>query len=50
VFRLTADKVGLRIVRYDLRRDAGSRLLEAGMDLHHVRDRLGHTDMATTNI
>ncbi|MEP6918433.1 MAG: tyrosine-type recombinase/integrase [Acidobacteriota bacterium] len=30
----------------DLRHEAGSRWLEAGMPLHHVEDRLGHAKRA----
>jgi integrase len=33
---------------HDLRHEAGSRLLEAGWPLHHVRDMLGHADISTT--
>lgn len=33
---------------HDLRHEAGSRLLEAGWPLHHVKDMLGHTNIATT--
>ncbi|HEY2150296.1 MAG TPA: tyrosine-type recombinase/integrase, partial [Vicinamibacterales bacterium] len=34
---------------HDLRHEAGSRLLEAGWPLHHVRDMLGHGDISTTS-
>ena len=33
---------------HDLRHEAGSRLLEAGWPLHHVKDMLGHANIATT--
>ena len=33
---------------HDLRRECGSRLLEAGAGLHEVREWLGHTDISTT--
>ena len=42
---------GLRAIDlhfHDLRHEAGSRLLEAGWPLHHVKDMLGHTNIATT--
>jgi len=41
------DSLNLRF--HDLRHEAGSRLLEAGWPLHHVRDMLGHQDLGTTN-
>ena len=34
---------------HDLRHEAGSRWLEAGWPLSHVRDMLGHTDIKTTS-
>lgn len=34
---------------HDLRHEAGSRMLEAGWPLHHVRDLLGHADIKTTS-
>ncbi|MCL4761297.1 MAG: site-specific integrase [Burkholderiales bacterium] len=34
---------------HDLRHEAGSRWLEAGWPLHHVRDMLGHRDISTTS-
>jgi integrase len=34
---------------HDLRHEGGSRLLEAGWPLHHVRDMLGHADISTTS-
>jgi integrase len=34
---------------HDLRHEAGSRLLEAGWPLHHVKDMLGHADISTTD-
>jgi integrase len=41
------DRIDLHF--HDLRHEGGSRLLEAGWPLHHVRDMLGHQDLATTN-
>ena len=35
---------------HDLRHEGGSRFLEAGWPLHHVRDMLGHADISTTEI
>ena len=35
---------------HDLRHEAGSRWLEAGMPLHHVKELLGHANIATTDI
>ncbi|MFB3852852.1 MAG: tyrosine-type recombinase/integrase [Vicinamibacterales bacterium] len=35
---------------HDLRREAASRLLEAGLPLHHVSKLLGHQNIATTSI
>ena len=34
---------------HDLRHEAGSRWLEAGVPLHHVKELLGHTSIATTD-
>lgn len=34
---------------HDLRNESGSRLLEAGMPLHHVKELLGHASIATTD-
>jgi integrase len=34
---------------HDLRHEAGSRLLEAGWPLHHVREMLGHASIETTD-
>ena len=34
---------------HDLRHEAGSRFLEAGWPLHHVKDMLGHADIKTTD-
>ena len=34
---------------HDLRHEAGSRCLEAGLPLHHVKLLLGHTDISTTD-
>jgi len=34
---------------HDLRHEAGSRLLEAGWPLHHVKEMLGHADVKTTD-
>ena len=34
---------------HDLRHEAGSRWLEAGMPLHHVKELLGHASIATTD-
>jgi integrase len=33
---------------HDLRHEAGSRLLEVGWPLHHVKDMLGHANITTT--
>ena len=35
---------------HDLRHEAGSRWLEGGMPLHHVKELLGHADISTTDI
>ncbi len=34
---------------HDLRHEAGSRWLKAGMSLHHVKELLGHSSIATTD-
>lgn len=34
---------------HDLRHEAGSRWLEAGMPLHHVKELLGHANISTTD-
>ncbi len=34
---------------HDLRHEAGSRLLEAGWQLHEVRDMLGHSNVSQTS-
>ena len=34
---------------HDLRHEAGSRWLEAGMPLHHIKELLGHANIATTD-
>ena len=34
---------------HDLRHEAGSRWLEAGLPLHYVKELLGHTDISTTD-
>ena len=34
---------------HDLRHEAGSRLLEAGWPIHHVKEMLGHADIKTTD-
>ena len=34
---------------HDLRRECGSRLLEAGVNLAAIRDWLGHHDVSTTD-
>jgi integrase len=34
---------------HDLRHEAGSRLIERGWPVHHVRDLLGHASLETTN-
>ncbi len=34
---------------HDLRHKAGSRWLEAGMSLHHVKELLGHASISTTD-
>ena len=35
---------------HDLRHEAGSRWLEAGMSIHHVKALLGHASLSTTDI
>ena len=37
------------VVFHDLRHEAGSRWLEAGMPLHHVKELLGHANISTTD-
>lgn len=44
--RATYQEIDLHF--HDLRHEAGSRLLEAGWPLHHVKDMLGHANIATT--
>ena len=39
--------IGLRF--HDLRHEAGSRWLEAGVPLHHVKELLGHASISTTD-
>jgi integrase len=34
---------------HDLRHDAGSRFVEAGWPLHHVKDMLGHANLEQTS-
>jgi len=34
---------------HDLRQEAGSRWLEAGMPLHHVKELLGHANISQTS-
>jgi integrase len=41
-------EIDLRL--HDLRHEAGSRWLEAGMPIHHVQELLGHADVKTTGI
>lgn len=45
--RLTLRAVDLHF--HDLRREAGSRWLDAGMPLHHVRELLGHANISQTD-
>ena len=40
---------GIDLHFHDLRHEAGSRWLEAGMPLHHVKELLGHADISTTD-
>ena len=40
------EEIGLHL--HDLRRECGSRLLEAGAGIHEVREWLGHRDISTT--
>jgi integrase len=40
-------KIDLRL--HDLRRECGSRLMEAGVGIHEVREWLGHRDISTTS-
>jgi len=51
--RLTAASrahlAAINLTFHDLRHEGGSRLLEAGWPLHHVRDMLGHADISTTS-
>ena len=35
---------------HDLRHEAGSRWIETGWPLHHVKEMLGHASLATTDI
>jgi integrase len=44
-----AQLAAIDLTFHDLRHEAGSRLLEAGWPLHHVRDMLGHADISTTS-
>lgn len=44
--RAVVQKMDLHI--HDLRRECGSRLLEAGVGIHEVREWLGHRDISTT--
>jgi integrase len=39
---------GINLHLHDLRRECGSRLLEAGVGIHEVREWLGHRDISTT--
>ena len=42
-------KTGIADLRFhDLRHEAGSRWLEAGVPIHHVQELLGHADLTTT--
>lgn len=45
--RAAFEAIGLHL--HDLRREAGSRWLEGGVELHTVRDWLGHTSIAQTS-
>jgi integrase len=51
--RLTVDcRAALRRINlhfHDLRHEAGSRFLEGGWPIHHVREMLGHADIKTTD-
>ena len=45
-------RVALRAINlhfHDLRHEAGSRWLEAGMPLHHVKEMLGHANISQTD-
>ena len=44
--RRVLEEIGLHL--HDLRRECGSRLLEAGAGIHEVREWLGHRDISTT--
>ena len=44
--RQVLQKIDLHM--HDLRRECGSRLLEAGVGIHEVREWLGHKDISTT--
>ena len=49
-WRATCRRAGIADLRFhDLRHEAGSRYLEHGWPVHHVRDLLGHANLATTN-
>ena len=40
---------GIDLHFHDLRHEAGSRWLESGMSLHHVKELLGHASISTTD-
>jgi integrase len=49
-WRATCRRAGIMDLHFhDLRHEAGSRLLEAGWPLHHVKDMLGHANISTTD-
>ena len=49
-WKTACEKAGVTDLRFhDLRHEAGSRLLERGWPLHHVKEMLGHADIKTTN-
>jgi integrase len=46
-WKTACDKAGISDLRFhDLRHEAGSRLLEAGFQLHQVREMLGHANLS----
>jgi integrase len=45
--RVTLQSIDLHF--HDLRHEAGSRWLEAGMPLHHVKEMLGHANISQTD-
>ena len=49
-WQTACEKAGVTNLKFhDLRHEAGSRFLEAGWPLHHVKEMLGHADIKTTD-